>query len=483
MTRRRSPLPWLVLALALVGVALAQPADWPDPSELEPPPLEFDTPEPRRVVLGNGLVVHLAEDRSLPLVSGVAYTLAPGLYDPADLAGLASLTATMLREGGAGGRTPAEVDLALERLAASIEAGSSDALASVSFSALSDTLDEVMPIWRDVLVAPEFDPQRLEVQRQRRIESIRRIADDPVQLAVREFQRRVAEGHPAGLVPTEATIAAIERDDLVAFHDAYYGPATTVLAVAGDFDADAMIDRLEALFGGWEHEVEPPPELPPFDATPERRIYLAPKDVQQSVIIAGLPGMRAYEPPYTAFTVANEVLGAGGFTSRLFEEIRTRRGLAYATGSQLTQGFAVPGLFLAYAFTRADATARVLDLLLGEIERLREEGVTPEEVDRAVTSLVNASVFRDTSIAGTTQRAARVELLGLEEGYFERHVERMQALSPEEVRRAAAEVLDPEHLVVLVVGDEEAFDRPLSEFGEVERIDIDGRPREMPDLR
>lgn len=467
--------PWiLALACLLAGaLAWAQPGDWPDPSEIEAPPLEFDVPQPRRVVLGNGLVAYLAEDRALPLVEGVAYVMAPGLYEPDELAGLASFTAAMLREGGAGGRAPGEVDATLERLAASVEAGSSDVLASVSLSALADTLDEALPIWRDVLIEPAFDPERIEVLRQRQVEAIRRVVDDPVQLAVREFYARVAEGHPAGRYPTEATIAAIERDDLVAFHEAYFAPETTVLAVSGDFDTDDMIARLEESFGSWEHQAADPPELPPFDESPEPRIYLAEKELQQSIVILGLPAMRAYQDPYTAFTVANEVLGAGGFGSRLFTEIRTRRGLAYATGAQLSQGFQVPGTFLAFAFTRADATTQVLELLLAEVERLVAEGVTPEELERAVTTLVNAAVFRDASVAGVTQRTARVELLGLEEGYFEEHVEAMQELTPDEVHAAAAEVLDPHGMVVLVVGDPAMFDRPLEELGEVERIDIE----------
>jgi predicted Zn-dependent peptidase len=464
----------LPLALLLLGgAAPAQPADWPSPSEIEAPPLELDAPEPRREVLSNGLVVYLAEDRGLPLVQGVAYVEAPSLYDPADQVGLAGFTAAMLREGGAGGRAPGEVDLTLERLAAQVEAGSSDVLANVSFNALADTLDEVLPIWRDVLTSPDFDSERIEVQRERQLEAIRRVVDNPVQLAVREFEARVAAGHPAGRYPTEATVEAIRRDDLVRFHDAHYGPSNTVLAVTGDFDADAMLARLEELFGAWQAEVEPPPELPPFDATPEPRVYLAQKELQQSILIVGQPGPYAYRGGYTPFTVANEILGAGGFGSRLFTEIRTRRGLAYATGSQLTQGFEVPGTFLAYAFTRADATGQVLELLLGELERLREEGVESAELERAVTTLVNQSVFRDTSVAAVTQRTARVELLGLPDGYFGRHVEEMQALDPADVRAAAADVIDPEHLVVLVVGDEATFDRPLSDFGEVERIEIE----------
>lgn len=474
---RSAAWPAVLLLAALLGAfaqsASAQPAEWPHPSELEATPLTFDAPQPRRAVLSNGIVVHLAEDRTLPLVTGVAYVEAPGLYDPDGLAGLAGFTAALLREGGAGGRSPSTIDATLERSAASVEASSNDVLASVSFSSLSDTLEQVMPIWRDVLVAPDFDADRSEVQRRRLLEAIRRVADDPVQLAVREFQRRVAGDHPAGRAPTEATIGAIDRSDLVAFHEAYYGPSTTVLAVSGDFDADTMLARLERLFGGWDAEAAAPPELPAYEPAQERRIYLAQKDLQQSILIVGQPATYAYRGPYTAFTVANDVLGAGGFGSRLFTEIRTRRGLAYATGSQLTQGFEVPGTFLAYAFTRADATAEVLALLLGELDRLRDEGVTPPELERSVTTLVNQSVFRDASVAAVAERAARVELLGLPEGYFARHVEKMQALTPGDVQAAAREVLDPDRLVILVVGDEGAFDRPLEAFGPVQRIEIE----------
>lgn len=465
----------LAAVLILPGWAAAQPpsADWPDPSQLIAPAITVDTPEPVRAVLRNGMVVYLAEDPTLPIVQGVAYVGAPGLYEPEGLEGVAGFTAALLREGGAGGRTPDAIDLTLERLAASVEASSSDVLASVGFSSLTDTLDEVLPIWRDVLIRPDFDPERIEVQRQRQVEAIRRVVDNPVQLAVREWQARVSAGHPAGRFATVESVQAITRDDLIAFHEAYYGPSVTILAVTGDFDTKAMIQRLDELFGDWDAEVQAPPELPAYDATPEARVYLAQKDVEQSILILGTPAMLAYQDPYSDFTVANEILGAGGFSSRLFTEIRTRRGLAYATGSQLSQGFLTPGLFLAFAFTRADMTGEVLRLLLGEIDALREDGVTPAELDRAVSTIVNQSVFRDTSVAAVTQRTARVELLGLPDGYYGRHLERMQALTPEDVRLAAEQVIRPENVIVLIVGDESAFGAPLDLQVPLERIEID----------
>jgi len=473
--RVRRSLALAVTALTLAALAAsarAQPADWPDPTRMSFPALDFQAQAPRKAVLSNGITVYLAEDHALPLVQGVAYVDAPSVYDPAGKVGLAAFTARLLRDGGAGGRTPDAIDEQLAYLGASVEASSSDAYASVSFSALADNVDQVLPLWQDVLTRPDFAPARIEVERQRQLEAIRRVADNPVQLAVREFSYRVAEGHPSGAYPTADTIGAIRRSDLAAFHDATYAPASTVVAITGDFDSAKMLKTLDATLGTWRHDLAPAPQLPPFDEHPAPKVYFVQKDVQQSIIIVGQPAMRAYTASYDAFSVANQILGAGGFTSRLFTDIRTRRGLAYSTGSQLTQGFDFPGIFLAYAFTRADATGQVLHLLLDEIDRLGTEGVTPAEVAQAREQIVNQAVFRDTSVAATTERTARVQLLGLPEGYFQAFLDTVQGITPAEVQAAARQVLDPHGLVIMVVGNASAFDEPLSDFGTVEQVPL-----------
>jgi len=453
--------------LALLHAAGAQPASWPDPYGMSFAPLDFQAPQPRKAVLSNGITVYIAEDHTLPLVRGVAYVDAPSVYDPAGKVGLASFTAQLLRDGGAGGRSADAIDEQLAFLGASVEASSSDVLASVSFSALADNVGQVLPIWQDVLTSPDFDPGRVEVQRQRQLEAVKRVVDNPVQVAVREFSYRVAEGHPSGAYSTAETINAIGRGDLVAFHDAYYAPASTVVAITGDFDADAMLRTLDATLGQWHHDLAPTPHLPAFNEHPAPKVYFAQKDLQQSIILVGQPAMRAYTPSYDAFMVANQILGAGGFTSRLFTDIRTKRGLAYSTGSQLGQGFDYPGIFLAYAFTRSDATGQVLHLILDEITQLRDQGVTPAEVERARQQIVNQAVFRDTSVADTTERTARVQLLGLTPGYFEDYLKTVQGITPARVQEAARQVLNPDGLVIMVVGNAAAFDEPLSDFGPV----------------
>ena len=289
------------------------PTDWPNPFEMTADPIEFTPPEPQVFMLDNGIEVFLSEDHTLPFIDGVAYVKASSLYEPADKVGLARLTASMLREGGAGDKTPDEVNTRLEFLAASVEASANEVFASVGFSTLSENVDEVFAIWLDTLMQPGFDNDRLEVQRQRILEGIRRENDDPFAIAQREFFAKLAEGHPSGYVATEETVNAISRDDLIAFHNNYFQPVGMSIAITGDFNTDEMLAKLNATLGQWQGQEVVYPEIVDFNANPTPKIYFAQKDLEQSVILMGHPSVLAYSPEYNDLMVANDILGAGGF--------------------------------------------------------------------------------------------------------------------------------------------------------------------------
>ena len=449
------------------------PADWPNPFEMSFDPIEFTPPEPQKFILDNGIEVFLAEDHALPLIDAVAYIKAPSQYDPIDKIGLAGLTASMLREGGAGDKTPDQINDRLEFLAASVEASANDFYASVGFSTLAENVDEVMQIWLDTLINPGFDAARLDVQRQRILESIRRENDDPFAIAQREFFARLAEGHPSGYVTTETTVNAISRDDLIAFYDHYYQPMGVSLALTGDFNTDDMLAKLNATLGQWQGKAVDYPVIAELNMNPMPKIYFAQKELEQSVIYMGHPSVLAYSSEYNDLTVANDILGAGGFSSRFFLEIRTKRGLAYQTGTGLTQGFAYPGQFYGISVSRADKTAEVVELMRSEIRRLQTEGVTTEELERSRDSIVNQSLFRFTSLGAIASRAARIKWLGLEPGYYEQFLERVQTITQAEVQAIAQEALRPEEMIIMIVGDAAKFDRPLSELGEVIEIALE----------
>ncbi len=478
----------LTLGLTLFGSTLAQgatstpqidpatgvPESWPDPAQLEFGDVTFSSPEPERVELSNGLVVYLLEDHSLPLINGAAFVKTGSIYDPEAKASLASLTANLMRSGGSAGLSADAIDKRLENLAASVEVSAADIYTTASFSALSENVTEVLDIFAGVLEQPEFAPERIQLAKGAALEAIRRENDDPVGIAVREFNKRLAQGHPAGYVPTAKTVNAVSRADMVAFHARYFKPNETVLAVSGDFEKDELLGALEASLGGWQRAPVDYPELPPYNPDPAPQLYHAQKDVGQSIVIMGHPSVYAYTPEYNTLDVANAVLGGGGFSSRLFTEIRTRRGLAYSTGSQIGQGFRFPGTFLAFAITRTDATGQVIALLKQEMNEMAAEPVDRAELEVQKSNILNGAVFRFTSPDAIVQRAARtVEILDLPADYFERYIEDVQAATPAKVQESAQEHFRPEDMLLMIVGDAAQFDRPLTDFGEVEEIALE----------
>lgn len=449
------------------------PESWPDPAALRFSDVTFNEPEPERAVLSNGLVVYLLEDSSLPLVSGAAFVKTGSLYDPESKSSLAALTADLMRSGGSAGRSADEIDERLETLAASVEVSAADLYTTASFSSLTENVAEVLDIFAGVLAAPAFAPERIDLAKGRALEGIRRENDDPVGIAVREFYRRVARGHPAGYIPTAETVSAVTRADMTAFHKRYFKPNEAALAVSGDFDSAQMLALLEQALGGWERGEVTYPKLPPYNPDPAPRIYHAQKDLSQSIVLMGYPSVYAYTPKYSALDVANAVLGGGGFSSRIFTEVRTKRGLAYSAGSQVEQGFAYPGTFLVYAFTRTDATGQVIELLREQMREMATNPVSEAELEVQKSNTLNGAVFRFTSPAAIVQRTARaVEVLGLPAGYYDRYIEQVEAMTPAKVLGVARREFRPEDMLIMVVGDAAQFDRPLSDFGEVEEITL-----------
>ncbi len=479
----------LLMSATLVGQAQAAPAqnsqagtpnpqtglpqNWPDPTQLKFSAVTFNEPTPERHTLSNGLEVYLLEDHTLPLIDGAAFIKAGSLYDPQAKSGLASLTADLMRSGGSAGRSADELDTRLENLAASVEVSASGEFTTASFSSLTNTLDEVLQIFTGVLREPTFAQGRIDLAKGRVLEGIRRENDDPVSVAVRELNRRIAAGTPAGYVPTAKTVEAVTRKDLVAFHARYFQPAGMVLALSGDFDTGEMLAKLEETLGTWPEGSVTYPELPPYNTKPPARVYLANKDLGQSIVLLGHPSVYAYTPAYNELDVANAVLGGGGFTSRIFTEVRTRRGLAYSAGSQVGQGFAYPGTFLVYAFTRTEKTAEVITLLKAQMAQMAREPVTEQELTVQKNNILNGAVFRFTSPAAIVQRVARAtNILGLKPGYYDRYIESVQATTPREVLEIAKREFRPEDMLIMVVGNEAQFDRPLREFGPVEKITL-----------
>ena len=223
-----------------------------DPREMEFAPVEFSPPKPERVPLDNGMIVYLLPDHELPLIS-MSLTVKTGdIYEPADKVGLAGMTGALMRTGGAGSRTGDEIDEALEFISANVSAHIGSDSGSASLDVLKKDFEFALGIFIDVLRAPRFAQDKLDLAKKRAIENIRRRNDRPSGIASREFYKVLyGEHHPYGRITTAKGISRIAREDLQAFHKKYFHPNHMMLGVTGDFAREEMLATLRKTFGTW----------------------------------------------------------------------------------------------------------------------------------------------------------------------------------------------------------------------------------------
>ncbi len=440
---------------------------------------EFQIPEAERIELDNGLVVFLVEDDELPQISAIARVGAGSVYEPQEMTGLASITGTVMRTGGTASMSSDSINQALEDLGATVETSIGETSGSAYMTTLKENIGEVLPIFVSVLTEPAFAEDKVELAKTQQKSAISRRNDNPQQIAFREFDKLVyGEDSPYAKVPQYYTIDAISRNDLVSFHEAYFHPNNTLLSVWGDFDAEEMAETIRQAFADWERaEGFERPETPPVEAEREREVAFIPKeDVTQSTILMGHVGQITRDnPDYFPVIVMNEVL-SGGFTSRLFNNVRTDQGLAYAVFGQYGAGYDRPEQFYSGVFTKSESTVEAAESVMTEIEKLSQEPPSEEEVALAKDAYLNSFVFNFDTRQEILGRLMTYEYYGYPQDFLEQTREGVSAVTTDDVYRVSQEYLHPDEMDILVLGRESDFSEPLSTLtqsgGEVETIDI-----------
>ncbi len=471
----------VVLALVLMWAAAPPSADAQDsellkhPREMSFPPLSFDPPEGERTVLSNGMIVYLLENPELPLIRGSALIRTGSIYDPPGQSGLAGLTASVLRNGGTLERSPRAVNEALETMAAQVEFSMEMESGSASFFVRKQDFPKALAIFADLLMNPGFDPDQVDLAKKARMEAVRRSNDNPEEIAYREFRKALYRGNPRGEVPALESIEKVQRGDIIAFYRKFYHPNNVILGVSGDFRKEEMIEALEKAFRDWEKTLIEMPFTPLPSPQGEKSVYYAPKDTPQSNILLGHLSLPLGHPDYFAFQILNYILGGGGFSSRLTQEIRSNQGLAYAVGS-FYRGRVGYGVFGTYCQTKSATTHRAVSLLYGIIEKMETTPPGPETLDWAKNALTNQFIFSFTSSADVVSHQMRLEYDGLPQDYLKTYRERLSAVTVDDLARAAREHLHPDKSILMVVGKAEDFDQPLSSFGPVQQITLEKYP-------
>lgn len=459
------------LCLVVGAPASAQIVD--DWREIPTPPLpSFDIPEPRRVELPNGMVIFLQPDRELPLIQGTAVVRGGAREVPAEKTGLIDIYGEAWRTGGTETRTGDQLDDFLEARAAKVETGGDIDSTSISFDTLEDDFDAVFAVFTDVLRNPAFREEKIALAKTQLNTGIARRNDDPSGIASREASRLAyGAASPYARVPEYDTVAAVTREDLVAWHDRYVHPNNIILGVTGDFDPAAMEQKLRRAFASWERG----PEAPEVEAaiTPAATgTYFIPKDdVTQAQLRFVHEGIQKNNPDLFAIEVMNEVL-SGGFSGRLMNRLRTQEGLTYGVGGGVGSSFDHPGVFTISMATKNETTSQAIDTVIEELERLREGPITAEEVQLAKDAILNSFIFRVDTREEVLAQQMNFEFYGYPLDWLDRWRDSIQKVTAADVQRVAQKYVHPDRMTVLVVGKEADFDAPLSERGTVQTIDI-----------
>jgi predicted Zn-dependent peptidase len=437
----------------------------PDPRTLTYGPLQIAFPKPVRIFLPNGLLVYLFEDHELPLIDVTIDVKAGSIFDPPEKAGLADLAATLMRTGGTEAMAPAAVDEALEFMAAQISLDASEDMLSGSLSVVKDRFPEGLRILASLLQKPRFDPERLEVEKARALEEIRRRYDDPADLADLEFRKLVyGAASPWARLSSVDSIGRIRRDDLVEWQRRYIHPNNAVMGIAGDFEAKKLKGLLEETFRGWGNaKITPPPVAKVRDDIPAG-VHLVSRPLSQTQVEMGHLGVGRFDPDKFAIKILNFVLGEGGFTSRLVKEVRSTRGLAYSIGGGIGLD-SDRGLFQISTSTKAGSTVEAIDLIRTILRQMRDQGPTEQEVKEAKEASINAFVFSVDGTAPYMRAFLFYDFYGYPPDYLQTYRDNLSRVTREQVAQVARKRLNPDRLVILVVGNDKGFDRPLASLG------------------
>lgn len=397
-----------------------------------------------------GVSAWLVEEHSIPFVALEIRFKGGTSLDAPGKRGAVNLMVGLLEEG-AGDMDAREFAKATEALAASFKYRASDDSVSVSAKFLTQNRDEAVALLRESLVTPRFDPESVERVRRQVLSGIRSNQTDPDKIAARTFDAKVYGDHPYG-APQEGTIdsvTALTREDLQAAHRDSMARDRLYVAAVGDISPSELAMLLDMLFADLPERGAPMPA----DATPtfEGGIEIVDFDTPQSVVLFGQKGIDLKDPDFFAAYLLNDILGGSGFDSRLMTEVREKRGLTYGVYSYLVDKDHAD-IWMGSVASANDKVAKAVEVIRAEWRRMRNEGVSAEELQDAKTYVTGAYPLRFDGNGQIANIMVNMQTAGMSPDYIKTRNARVNAVTLQDVNRVARDLLDPEHLTFVVVG-------------------------------
>ena len=441
-------------ALALGCLAFAADDLPRHPGDISYPPLAFTPPSPSeyRTTLPDGTPVFLAPSKEFPLINLVITFKGGSNLDPAGKSGLAAMTASQMRLGGTASMKASDLDERLDFLATEIGISSSDWTSSASLNCLASTFDESLAIMVDMLKSPGFDASKLEVAVAEALSEMKKRNDSASTISGSEWRRlSYGDEHYRGQQMTEAGLKGFDAASMKAMAASIFHPGNMKIAVTGDFDRKVMLEKLAKAFSGWTAGAEQAnPPVPATSLVPG--IYHVEKDIPQGKFIIGLPAITRDDPDYIPFMVMNDILGGGGFTSRITQRVRSDEGLAYSAGSQFSAEVFWPGQWRASFESKNATCALAAKLVLEEMARIRSAQVTAQELDTAKKSFIETFPETFSSRDATLGVFMTDEWTKRPGDYWTTFRDKVAKVTPADVQRVAQKYLDPSKVTILLVG-------------------------------
>ena len=467
------------------GPARAQVADWP--TERPPRPLparDVKFPPYSLKTLGNGLQVIAVSHHEQPAVSVRLMVRAGGAQDPSDKPGVAALAAALLDQGTTS-KTAEQIQHSIDSIGGVIGAGSGTEFTFVQAIVMKDSFNVGLDMVSDIAKNPAFAPQEIELQRKQMLSTLTVSYDDPEYLAGVVFERLVYGAHPYGRPDsgTPASLAAITRNDVVAFHQSWFGANNAILAVVGDVTADEAFAAAERAFGDWRKatNVASRAEEPPASA---RRIVIIDRPgAVQTEIRAGNTALPRKHPDYLALDLAVKILGGEG-GNRLHRVLRSDRGLTYGASADLN-AIKDAGVIVADTDTRSETTGEALRLIVEEMWRLQRQRVGERELSDAQAYLTGSFPLTIETPSAIAMQVLSAVFFGLDLQELQTFRERVNAVTVDDIQRVARTYLRPDRLSIVLVGDASKFEKQLAGagFDQFEKISVDDLDLSSPTLR
>ena len=469
----------LVITLANVASLAQQPLD----RTKVPPPGStpvLHVPGWTRTQLANGATLIVSERHNLPLVSfAITFVGGANQFEAAERRGVAAVTASMLTEGTKT-RTGDQLSDALQLLGTTVGAGVGAEEGSIGFVSTTKNFEPTLAILSDMMLNSIFPADALERLRARTLVNLTQAKDQPVIVGAQVFSRVLyGAAHPYGQRANETSVKAITRDDVVAFHKAYYQPGRAIITVVGDVSPEKVKSAVEKALAEWSKGGNKPsfdyPKLPELQPA---TIYLVDKPgAAQSVVNIGLPGPPRNTPDYFALQVLNTILG-GQFQSRLNANIREQKGYSYGVNSGFNYGKG-PGAFRAGGSIFTDKTDAALIEFMKELKGIvGEKPITDEELTTAKESLIQGLPQRFASVTAISQAITSLVVQSLPEDYYQTYAKNVSAVTRDDLLRVAKHYIDLQHLAIVIVGDRSKVEAPLkaTSIAPITMLDLEGNP-------